>query len=343
MRFETTLVALFFVSGLGVVAAEERLETADIVAQQYSAMDTLAPGDDPSPDAQNCLLGLCWKPTAFAVRCERAIDSETGDVLVRFPSPTPVGDPINDSVAMEWYVAKDKNGHPVTAPAVVIVHESGSRMTIGRLFARGLRQRGLHAFMVQLPYYGERRLNRPKPPEAVLTSFQQGIADTRRARDAVAALPLVDRSNISLQGTSLGGFISATTAGLDKAYDNVFIMLAGGDVYAVLQNGERAAARARVRLEHAGLDDDAIRSLADAVEPNRLAHRLNPSTTWLFSAIQDTVVPIKNAKAFATAARLDQRHHVRMYANHYSGVLYLPVILDQLETLITTPKPAPAP
>ena len=68
-----------------------------------------------------------------------------------------MGDAINDLVAMEWYAVLDDAGQPVKAPAMVVVHESGSGMTVGRMVASGLRDRGLHAFMMQLPFYGLRR------------------------------------------------------------------------------------------------------------------------------------------------------------------------------------------
>src|SRR5690606_32843634 len=125
------------------------------------------------------------------------------------PSPIASGDAVNDRVAVEWYLARDEEGQPVTAPAVVVVHESGSGMTVGRLFAQGLRKRGLHAFMIHLPYYGERRAGGKRPDGVnLITALRQAIADVRRCKDAVAALPLVQPGPIALQGTSLGGFVS---------------------------------------------------------------------------------------------------------------------------------------
>ncbi len=66
------------------------------------------------------------------------------------------------------------------------------------------------------------------------------------------------------------------------------------------------------------------------VEPNRLAHRMNPSQTWLYSGLFDTVVPIKNARLLAKAAGLEKSHHIEMVANHYSGIIYIPFVLDHM-------------
>ena len=121
----------------------------------FGARDTLAPGSESSTDARNCLAGLTWTPGRFQVNCQ-APQKGRGEVLLRFPSPVQTGDKHNDRVAIEWYVAGMDKGTAKRSRAVVVVHESGRGMTVGRLFARTLRQRGLHAFLVQLPGYGQR-------------------------------------------------------------------------------------------------------------------------------------------------------------------------------------------
>ncbi len=159
-----------------------------------------------------------------------------------------------------------------------------TRNGVGRLIAQALSRKGIHAFMIQLPFYGVRRNGneRPDGPQ-VIAAMRQGIADARRARDAVAALPCVDASRISLQGTSLGGFVTATTAGLDKGYHRVFILLAGGGLYDVLMAGKKDAAKMREEFERAGVDPSQMRTMLDSIEPLRLAHRIPSETTWIYS------------------------------------------------------------
>lgn len=296
----------------------------------FVGRDTLNPQKDGLDDAQACLDGLVWPTAEFEVRCERAPE-RTGDMLIRFPSPVPSGDANNDLVALEWYVAQDEAKMPMAAPAVVVVHESGSAMPVGRMFARGLRLQGLHAFMIQLPYYGQRRIGGNKgKAERLVTLMRQAVADVRRARDAVAALPLVDAQRISLQGTSLGGFVSATSASIDDGYDQVFIMLAGGDLFDVIQHGGKDAANMRAELAAAGFSGNKLKALLAPIEPTRIAHRLDPLRTWLYSAQFDQVVPPKNARLLAQAAGLDDAHHIQMLANHYSGAIYVPYVLTQI-------------
>ncbi|MCS7465959.1 hypothetical protein NZK35_04640 [Stieleria sp. ICT_E10.1] len=306
----------------------------ELIGNSYQATDSINIGNEQSQDALACLNGLIWNPSAFETKCTAA-DELRGDVTVRFPSPIDTGNPPNDSVAMEWYVARDEQRRPKRAKAVVVVHESGSKMPVGRMFAHGFHHCGFHAFLIHLPHYGKRRDNGKKPDDAVFfTAMRQAIADVRRARDAVACLPYVDDSSISLQGTSLGGFVSATAASIDDGYDHVFITLAGGNLLNVIGNGTKDAAKVRERLQEAGITGEQLRSLVDQIEPTRVAHRLAPDRTWLYSGTFDTVVPMSSANALATSAKLDPSHHIRLLANHYSGIIYLPAIIDHMRNQI---------
>ena len=301
-----------------------------ISGAKFTATDSISLDIDPEPDAKECLEGLRWKPDAFDVTCE-SVEGEHGDLLVRFPSSMPSGDAINDKVCLEWYVARDASGQPIKARAVVVVHESGRGMTVGRIFARGLAAQGLHTFMVQMPGYGVRRTESTGKPELMLTSMKQAVADVRRARDAVVCMPLVDDTIVGLQGTSLGGFVTSTVAGMDDGFDRVYILLAGGNLHDVVLNGAKDAAKVRERLESLGIDGDKVRELARPVEPLRLAHRINPQTTWLYSGKYDDVVPPTCSSALAKAARLPEGHHIEMPVDHYSGIVFLPSVMVEIK------------
>jgi dienelactone hydrolase len=296
---------------------------------KFTANDSISLDIDPMPDAKECLAGLRWKPDAFPVTCE-SVEGEHGDLLVRFPSAVPSGDTVNDNVCLEWYVAKDAAGKPTTARAVVVVHESGRGMTVGRIFARGLAAQGLHTFMVQMPGYGVRRSESTGKPELMLNSMKQAVADVRRARDAVVCMPLVDDKIVGVQGTSLGGFVTSTVAGMDDGFDRVYILLAGGNLHDVVLSGAKDAAKVRERLESLGINGDKVRELARPVEPLRLAHRINPKTTWLYSGKYDDVVPPKCSFALAEAAKLPEGHHIEMPADHYSGIVFLPSVMVEI-------------
>jgi dienelactone hydrolase len=297
---------------------------------KFAATDTLACGEETSDQARQSIAELSWPPATFSLHLEAA-QRGYGDFLVRFPSARPIGDDTIDTVAMEWFAARDADNAIRRAPAVVVVHESGRRMPVGRLIARGIAGQGLHAFLIQLPGYGVRRVEGFPAVQQIIPALHQAIADVRRARDAVAALPVVDSSVIGLQGTSLGGFVAATVAGLDQGYDRVFIVLAGGNVEEVFFNGSKELAKARAKLAAAGITDDQIKEVARRLEPLRLAHRINPAQTWLYCGRFDTVVPRRCGQALAKAARLGDGHHIELPVDHYSGIVYLPQIVSEIQ------------
>ena len=244
---------------------------------------------------------------------------------------------------MEWYQARDGEGEVCRGPACVVVHESGSGMTVGRIVARGLSAHGVHALMVQMPYYGARRPKEGKAgAEMLVPAVRQAVADVRRARDATAVLPLVDASRIAVQGTSLGGFVTATVAGLDEGYDKVFILLAGGDLVGVLEKGKKDAEKVREKLAESGMTEEQIKETLHAIEPTRLAHRYRPDRTWIFSGKYDDVVPLAHCQLLADAGSLPPDHHVQMEANHYSGIIFLPMVMARIAGEIHGPKPAGA-
>jgi dienelactone hydrolase len=332
-----TFVCLWGLWTSPLAAAEPPVQ----VESHYAAHDTLACGDEASDDARQCLAGLSWTPAKFDVRCDKP-QPGCGDVLVRFPSPIDTGDAVSDLVAMEWYPARDGDGNLLRAPALVVVHESGRNMPVGRMIARGLQGAKLHAFLIQLPGYGVRKSAAAMSEANTFVTLRQAIADVRRARDAVAALPHVDTGTIGLQGTSLGGFVTATVAGVDRGYDRVFILLAGGNLHQVIAQGARDSASLREKLKAAGIEGEKLRDLTRGIEPLRLAHRIDPQTTWLYSGQFDDVVPPACSQALAEAARLPAEHHIVLPVDHYSGIFLLPKILLEIHQAMVEPPTKPA-
>ncbi len=328
------LQTIFCAAILSAAVLPLRAEEAAVVkaGASFAATDTLNCGVEASADAMECLKGLSWTCEPFSVTCEAAEDGK-GDWLMRFPSPRPAGNARNDLCAMEWRMAKDRDGNPVKGPAVVVVHESGRGMVAGRIFANGMRAYGIHTFLIHLPGYGARTPDVRPGIKEMLPAMRQAVADVRRASDAVAGLPFVDHTNTSLLGISLGGFVTATVSGLDRGFDKVFILLAGGNLHDVILQGGKDAAKIRASLEQAGVTEQQIRDTSRLIEPMRLAHRVDPAHTWLFSGTKDEVVPPACSLAFAKAAGLD-KHHVELPVGHYTAAMMLPVILQQTADIV---------
>jgi pimeloyl-ACP methyl ester carboxylesterase len=124
---------------------------------------------------------------------------------------------------------------------------------------------------------------------------------------------------------------------LDNAYQSNFVMLAGGNLYELVLHGQQDAANFRRDLERAGYQGDALRQLLWQIEPTRVAHRLDPQRTWLYTAEQDEVVPLEHAEALARAARLSEEHHVRMPGGHYTAIVHFATIVRQVADRIREP------
>lgn len=324
MLFRTVCCLVLLLASTRTWAQEARSE------QVFTAKDSFAPGDESIADAKACLEGLSWKPDSFKVTVQWNMEP-LDPAIVRFASPLPTGNAINDLVALEWYSAKNDSNEVIDAPAIVVVHESGSRMEVGRLIAKALHAQGIHAFMIQLPTYGLRRPTDLVPQmDFVSTIMKQGIVDARRARDAVAVLPHVDRRSISIQGTSLGGFVTATAAGLDHGFSTVHIMVSGGNLYELITKGNREAAEMREKLAAAGYEGDKLKALVAPIEPLRLAHRYDKKNTWLYTADRDQIVPPEHAEALRKAAGLDPGQQLMLPANHYTGIIYVPLIVKDI-------------
>lgn len=313
---------------------------ADVAAGSvFTAQDTLSVELD-DPEHRALLEPLTWLPGSFDVHLERAENTGIGaDWIVSFTSPLSDRRPPQDearTVYLDWFMARDADGTPLAAPAVVIVPGTDRRRLAARALAIFLKARAVHVLVLQPPGYGRRGdggLSRPA--ERFLPRVRQAVADARRARDAAAALPGVRDQPVYLAGISLGGFLAVLTAELDPGYDGLFVLLAGVDLHHVVTHGDRDAARFRRRLEAAGFQGQALRDLLWQVEPLRAADRLDPTRTWLYRGMYDTVIPPASTEKLADAIRLPPEHHHRYPVGHYDGAFLLPAIAADMASTVT--------
>ncbi|MBI1367014.1 MAG: hypothetical protein GC162_00020 [Planctomycetes bacterium] len=316
--------------------------------QVYHAADTLNVGKVETDAARAALAQLTWAPRKFDV-CVGPVDEDDLDAkaLVTFASPRPSGDPAlpYNTVYMEWFAAQfpARTHEPARHPAVVILPILNGDMILARGVARGLAQRGIDAFVMQMPGYGRREGDKPwNDASTIFQRWKQSIADARRARDAIAALPPIDPARISIQGTSLGAFIATVAAALDAGFDNAFLVLSGGHLYDLFHNGQREAQWIRQAMLRAGIDDDTLKRECDLLDPLNLADRLPAKSTYLISASADQVIPRANSDALAAAAHLSGEHRRILTGDHYTILLYLPWEVRRMaDEIHADSKPSP--
>ncbi|MEE9404865.1 MAG: hypothetical protein V3V20_08225 [Algisphaera sp.] len=315
-----------------------------VVCPAYAVTDTVTfiPGGGEA-DA-HALEMLAWASGEFEVDLQPG-DGDA-DAVLTFITAKPTGHEPLDTVRLRWFkpdvpLQQAAGASVPSAPAVLVVHSLHPDMPVGLGLCRGLRARGIHAFLLELPGYGKRRSKRRKMTGiTALLQAPMAVADARRAFDVIADRPEIDADRISIQGTSLGSYFSVAAAGLDGCFANTFLLLSGGDGVGILERGQKDAYHVRRALKHYGYEGEKLRALIDPVEPLRLAPRLDATRTWMVNAVNDTVVPRENAQALADAMGLEPAHHAWVMGNHYTSFLMLPAVLDQMvrEVTVVTPR-----
>jgi len=275
------------------------------------------------------LNSMLWDPRPFRLRIEETPGSKKGNALLRFPSPLPMGDAGNDEVFVEWYRPFGKIDNK--RPALLCLHILGGNMELTRGIARAAQFKGMHAFMLQMPGYGRRKGKRDRHD---IRLFQhrshQAAADVLRAQDCIASLEGIDPARIYLEGISLGGIVGALSAGISDEFAGQFFILAGGGLKEMLRKGKRDSKKILEAFHRAGIRGAQLDEILDSVDPARVAHRLDPRKTWLYSARSDTVVPPSQARLLARAADLPESHHMWFPGDHYTAILSLPRVLEHM-------------
>jgi hypothetical protein len=306
----------------------------------FDIQDTVTPVGPDANGAAEVLSNIVWPPQTFQAVGD--LNPSSGDLSIHFPSPKPQGFPVWDNVVLDWHVARDRRGRHTSGPAVLVLDILLGGNRVAGYIAKTLAKNGIHGFVMHMPQNGKRRLpNETHDWSAFLPGLTQAAADARRSRDVIAALPLVE-GPISLQGTSLGGFVATLAGSIDDAFAAIFLALTGGDVNGILRTGAMDAALVRRQLLNAGYDDESLTQYLWNMEPLRVAHRLNPRRTWLYWARFDQVVRPIHSKKLADAIGLDWQHQRQIAGCHYTCFVSAPRFLGEIMRAVPRRNPSSA-
>ena len=223
----------------------------------------------------------------------------------------------------EYYRQPDNQKHSV----VILLDILDGSMMVPRIIAHNLATNGIDACIMVMPHYGARR-SPDKPtqremlsnPENLVSSIQQAVADVRRTARCLSALKFVDANRIGICGVSMGGFITALSAGVDGSFNRVAVIMAGGDLATVLTTNSKEASSIRRVLEERNLTGDALQELLASIEPLTYADRLRSAKLLMVNGSTDAIVPPACARKLADA--IDTKIHWYP-TDHYGMVKYL--------------------
>ncbi len=242
---------------------------------------------------------------------------------LRFPTPLPSPDEVNNTVHAEYFQPKGVEN----CPGVIVLHILGADFALSRFIAARLADSGVAALFVKLPYYGERR------PEASarflsadidrsMLAMRQGVCDVRRATAWLADRPEVDSEALGITGISLGGIVGAVASAADPKLNNAALLLAGGGLADILWDMPEREARAyKQQWIDAGRTKADLEVLTLPFDPLTYAHRLQGKRVLMIAGKTDEVIPPSATELLWKAAGQPPIHWYD--CGHYSAAGYL--------------------
>jgi dienelactone hydrolase len=248
---------------------------------------------------------------------------------LRFPSPVQAPHSEVNTVLGDFYAPAAAGKYP----AVIVLDIMEGRGRVSGLVAATLAANGFTCLTLQAPYRGDRRprdraFNRDSlfEPKLITLSTLQAATEVGRAAVWLRRRAEVDPARVGLCGVSLGGFTAGLAAGVYRSFPRTVMIIAGGDIAAVLVDG-RGEKAVEQGVRRSGLSREQIAALCEPLDPLTYAARVPAGSLLMVNAEHDTVVPPPCARKLAGAVRDAQL--VWLPANHHTIVLFLPETLKR--------------
>ena len=181
-----------------------------------------------------------------------------------------------------------------------------------------------------MPCYNERRppdkahekILRDDPTKTV-DGLRQTVMDVRRARAILASRPEITDTNVGITGISLGGIMTALTAGVDGQFTRVVPILSGGDVADITFHCHEMR-KLRAALLDKGITREGAAAVFAPVEPLNFAGRVGADRCLMINASDDEVIPKETTEKLCDA--IGKPQVVWLPAGHYSSLTYFPLM-----------------
>lgn len=271
----------------------------------------------------------------FSFELEQKLDAPAYTVsALRFPTPLNSPDPVNNTVHAEYFQPRGEGARA----GVVVLHILGADFALSRYLAARLADQGVAALFVKLPYYGERRAQDDARflsnnlPRSVF-AMRQAVCDIRRAASWLQSRPEIDPKRLGITGISLGGILSALSAGVDSRFSQAALLLAGGNLAEILWTMPEAR-RYRSAWIAMGGTKATLAAITRPYDPLRFAPNLQGRDILMIAGRVDEVVPPACTEELWRSAG---RPPLIWYdCGHYSAVGYLLPAIRQTVNFFTT-------
>ena len=296
-----------------------------------------APGQTELPSVKVAPPPIAFAPWRLVERSE-----ETDEYVAEFPSPLPVGDPVNFTVPLRILVPRAIGGRAVDGPlpVVLILHYWGARdLRLERSLAAELNTRGVAAAIMTLPYH----LSRTPPgsrsgelairpdPAALRETMTESALDLRRSLEFLRSRPEFDRERIGIAGISLGAIVASLGYALEPEVEVGAFLLGGVDLAQIVWTSSRLVAP-RDRLRARGFTESRLRKELESVEPKALLPLREPGRTLVVRGNYDTVIPAASSQALIDA--LPGTQVLSIDTGHYGGIFVQRRLVREMATFL---------
>lgn len=326
----------------GAVASAVVLGLLPLVAQENPTIDS----------GQNIPVTNSPSGKTFVYR-QMAPARHTEWTLYRleFPSPILSDLPQNNTVPADLYIPAGWQPGQPGRPAVICLPILNGDEDLTAMMCTVLAARGVVAVTFKLPYYGARgptegRRALAANPRLFLSALEQAGQEIQRLVDLLQARPEVNPAKVGIAGISLGGIMSATAAGVEPRLQRAVLILAGGDLPAMIHHARETRQLSQMIKKLPETERSQVEQQLRAFDPlthaPALRDRARQGRVLMLNAGQDEVIPRVCTEKLATALGLSDKVVWFDGLGHYTALAELPRALRMMADFFAQDLPPEA-
>jgi pimeloyl-ACP methyl ester carboxylesterase len=246
------------------------------------------------------------------------------------------------------------------APLVILIHGWGDHSAFPLHFlARKLARRGIHCFILYLPFHSRRLPTEMKKrnfnftPEEWFNGYRIAVTDVRQILDWVETREEIDKDKVGVIGLSLGAFVGSIAMGIDDRINAGVFIVSGGNSAKIQQYSRFAKFRKQYRFEQKDYDDyqtSYSKYLQDIsvkgwenvsadrqyflIDPLTYTHRLKNRPVLMINALWDEFIPKECTLDFQKAC--GECELIWFPTSHATIWLFYPLVAGRINRFLHT-------